>query len=43
MPPRLRKYIWRLLDLAMPDGPPVFLNFVVVLLLVVNGLILVLR
>jgi hypothetical protein len=43
MPPRLRKYIWRFFDLAMPDGPPVFLTIVVVLLLIVNGLILLLR
>jgi hypothetical protein len=43
MPPRMRKYIWRFLDLAMPDGPPLFLTFVIVLLLILNGGVLLLR
>jgi hypothetical protein len=34
-----RKYIWRALDQIMPDGPPVFLTWVIVILLVVNGII----
>jgi hypothetical protein len=43
MPPRLQRYIWRIADQAMPIGPPVFLAFLVLLLLVLNGLILLLR
>ena len=43
MPPRLQKYLWRALDQAMPDGPPIFLVFVIVFLLVVNGFIAFLR
>jgi hypothetical protein len=43
MPPRLQKYVWRFLDHAMPDGPPFFLTFVVVFLLIVNGFIAFLR
>jgi hypothetical protein len=33
------KFIWRIQDLALPIGPPVFLTFVVLLLLIVNGAI----
>jgi hypothetical protein len=40
MPPRLQRYIWRIVDQAMPIGPPVFLIFLVLLLLMLNGLIL---
>jgi hypothetical protein len=43
MPPRLQKYIWLVADHAMPDGPAFFLTFLVLLLLIVNGLILLLR
>jgi hypothetical protein len=43
VPPRLQKYFWRFLDHAMPDGPPFFLTFVVVFLLIVNGFIAFLR
>jgi hypothetical protein len=43
MPPRLQKYLWRVVDNAMPDGPPFFLTFLVLFLLIVNGLILLLR
>jgi hypothetical protein len=39
----LQKYFWRALDHAMPDGPPVFLVFVVVSLLIGNGIIAFLR
>jgi hypothetical protein len=43
VPPRLQKYFWRALDHAMPDGQPVFLVFVVVSLLIVNGITAFLR
>jgi hypothetical protein len=43
VPPRLRKYFWRALDHAMPDGPAFFLTFVVVFLLIVNGIVAFLR
>jgi hypothetical protein len=43
MPPRLQRYIWRIADHAMPIGPPVFLTFLVLLLLILNGLILLHR
>jgi hypothetical protein len=43
MPPRLQRYIWRIADQAMPIGPPVFLTFLVLLLLILNGLILLHR
>jgi hypothetical protein len=43
MPPRLQSYIWRIIDQAMPIGPPVFLTFLVLLLLILNGLIVLLR
>jgi hypothetical protein len=33
------KYFWRVLDQIMPEGPPVFLTWVIVILLVVNGII----
>jgi hypothetical protein len=39
MPPRLKKYFWRSLDLAMPDGPPVFLVFLIASLLIANGFV----
>jgi hypothetical protein len=39
MPPRLQNCFWRFLDHAMPDGPPVFLIFVVVSLVILNGFI----
>jgi hypothetical protein len=42
VPPRLQKYFWRALDHAMPDGRPFFLTFVVVFLLIVDGLIAIL-
>jgi hypothetical protein len=41
--PRLQNYFWRSLDRAMPDGPPIFLVFVITSLLVVNGFIAFLR
>jgi hypothetical protein len=34
-----RRYFWRVLDQIMPDGPPVFLSWVIVILLVVNAII----
>jgi hypothetical protein len=37
---RFQKFIWRVEDLVTPKGPPFFLTFVVVLLLIVNGIIL---
>jgi hypothetical protein len=43
MPSRLQKYFWRSLDRAMPDGPPIFLVFVIALLLIVNGFVAFLR
>jgi hypothetical protein len=39
MPKRFRKYLWRILDQIMPDGPPVFLWWVIVILLVVTGIV----
>jgi hypothetical protein len=36
---RYQKFIWRIQDLALPIGPPVFLTFVILLLLIVNGAI----
>jgi hypothetical protein len=43
VPPRLQKYFWRALDHAIPDGPAFFLTFVVVFLLIVNGIVAFLR
>jgi hypothetical protein len=43
MPRRLQNYFWRSLDHAMPDGPPFFLIFVVVFLLISNGFLAFLR
>jgi hypothetical protein len=43
MPPRLQRYFWRSLDYAMPDGAPIFLVFVIAVLLVVNGFVAFLR
>jgi hypothetical protein len=43
MPRRLQNYFWRSLDHAMPDGPPFFLMFVVVFLLILNGFLAFLR
>jgi hypothetical protein len=43
MPPRLQKYIWRVVDQAIPSGPAFFLTFLILFLLIVNGLILLLR
>ena len=39
MPKRFRKYFWRMLDQLMPDGRPVFLSWVILILLIVNGII----
>jgi hypothetical protein len=36
---RFRSFFWRILDHVMPDGPPVFLIWVIVMLLVVNELL----
>jgi hypothetical protein len=43
MPPLLRKYFWRFLDQVMPDGPARFLTFLILFLLVVNGVVAILR
>jgi hypothetical protein len=43
MPPHLQKYFWRLLDHAMPEGPPFVLTLIVMFLLIVNGFIVFLR
>jgi hypothetical protein len=43
MPPRLQRCYWLVLDHAMPAGPAFFLTFLVLFLLIVNGLILLLR
>ena len=43
MPPRLQKYLWLVVDHAVPEGPAFFLTFLVLLLLIVNVLILLLR
>jgi hypothetical protein len=40
---RFQKIFWLSLDHLMPDGPPVFLMAVVLLLLIVNGFIAVSR
>jgi hypothetical protein len=34
-----QKFIWRVRDLALPVGRPVFLTFLVLLLLIINGAI----
>jgi hypothetical protein len=39
MPNLFQKFIWRVRDLALPIGPPVFLTFLVLLLLIINGAI----
>jgi hypothetical protein len=36
---RLQKFYWLLLDLAMPIGPPVFLTFVILVLLITNSIV----
>jgi len=36
---RFRKIFWLSLDHFMPDGPPIFLMAVVLLLLILNGFI----
>lgn len=36
MPSRLQKVYWLLFDLAMPQGPPLFLACVIFLLLVLD-------
>jgi hypothetical protein len=33
---RLRKFFWLTLDHVMPDGPPVFLTFIILLLVILN-------
>jgi hypothetical protein len=43
MHPRFQRFIWLALDHVMPDGPAFFLTFVVVFLLIVNGLLVLLR
>jgi hypothetical protein len=43
MPRRLQSLFWRAVDQVMPDGPPVFLIWVIVMLLVVNGIIAISR
>jgi hypothetical protein len=40
---RLQKYLWRMRERALPDGPPFILATVILLLLIVNGLIWLLR
>jgi hypothetical protein len=40
---RFQKIFWLSLDHLMPDGPPVFLMAVVLLLLIVNGAVAVSR
>jgi hypothetical protein len=40
---RFRSIFWRALDRMMPDGPPVFLMWVILMLLIVNGLVLTMR
>jgi hypothetical protein len=39
MPKRFQKWFWRIIDQVMPDGPPVLLAWVVVMLLIVNAII----
>jgi hypothetical protein len=39
MPKRFRKFFWRALDQVMPDGPPVFLAWVILMLLIINAII----
>jgi hypothetical protein len=39
MPERFQKFLWRIQDTVMPDGPPIFLTCVVLLLLILNGII----
>jgi hypothetical protein len=34
-----QKFFWRILDQVMPDGQPVFLTCVILLLLVLNGIV----
>jgi hypothetical protein len=43
MLPRLQRYVWRIVDHTMPQGPAFFLTALIVLLLIVNGLIVLLR
>jgi hypothetical protein len=38
MSSRLRKFFWLMLDHVMPDGPPVCLTFVILLLVILNGI-----
>jgi hypothetical protein len=39
MPRRFRSFFWRALDQVMPDGSPVFLIWVIIMLLIVNAII----
>lgn len=39
MPSRFQKFTWRIQDLANPRGVPIFLSFVVFLLLIINVII----
>jgi hypothetical protein len=39
MSSRLRKFFWLMLDHVMPDGPPAFLTFIILLLVILNGII----
>jgi hypothetical protein len=41
MPRRFQSFFWRTLDQVMPDGPPVFLAWVILMLLIVSGIIAV--
>jgi len=41
MPRRFRSFFWRALDHVMPDGPPVFLTWV--MLLIVSGIVAISR
>jgi hypothetical protein len=35
---RLRKLFWLTVDHVMPDGPPAFLTFIILLLVILNGI-----
>jgi hypothetical protein len=43
MPPRFRNLFWRALDHVMPDSRPVFLVWLILILLIVNAIIALLR
>jgi hypothetical protein len=36
---RFQSFFWRALDQVMPDGPPVLLAWVILILLIVNAII----